>query len=67
MAIIKTIKRIKPRGIFEKKEFLARVREVYLKLSEKLENVTIINAEKSFDEVVKDVEKVLEEKLNLDC
>ncbi len=59
--------RIEPSSIFERGDFLAKVRETYLKLSERFKNIIVVDAEKPFDNVVEDVKKILEERLSLDC
>jgi len=61
------LERIKPRAKkvhFENVEFLKKVRENYLKLSKK-KRFTIIDASKSFEEVVKDTLSVISSKLSV--
>ncbi len=61
------LNRVEPSSIFERRDFLAKVREAYLRLSEKFENIIVVDAEKSFDDVVRYVKKILEEKLSSNC
>lgn len=55
------IKRIEKRGqakeLFERKEKLVKVNEIYQKLPEMFENVVMINGERTIDMVFKDIKK----------
>jgi|SRR3989344_3784365 len=61
------LKRIEQRGeekeLFEQKEKLTKVNEVYKKIPEMFENVVMINGEKSIEEVFEEIKKVIEEKI----
>src|SRR3989344_5724437 len=60
------IERIEKRGetkeLFERKEKLEKVNEIYKKLPEMFENVSVINGERPIEEVFNDIKKLVEEK-----
>lgn len=63
------VQRIVGRGkkvtLFEKKEKLEKVWQVYRKLPERFDNIYIIDGEKSIEQVFEQIKKIIIEKLNL--
>lgn len=53
------------RTIFEKKKKLKKAGEVYKTLTEKFENIKVINGERPVEEVAKEIKEVVHSKLNL--
>ena len=58
-------KRNQERTIFEEKEKLARVWDVYKILPTRFENIFLIDGEKSIEEVLEEIKKIINQKLNL--
>lgn len=52
-------KRGEPKELFEKKEKLAKVNEVYKKLPSMFENIVLINGERPIEEVFNDIKKII--------
>lgn len=61
------VKRIENRGegkeLFEQKEKLTKVNEIYKKIPQMFENVFMANGEKSIEEVFKEIKKIINEKI----
>jgi dTMP kinase len=63
------VKRIEGRGepkeLFEQKEKLTKVNEIYKKIPQMFENVVMVNGEKSIPEVFENIKKAIFEKLKI--
>ncbi len=64
IALKRIINRHKNKAIFEKLEFLKKVREKYLKLKQLDENIIILDGRKSIEAIFKDVKKEINKMLN---
>jgi len=62
---IKKRNRSKERTLFEEKEKLAKVWQVYEVLPNRFENIFIVDGEKSIEEVFEEVKKIIERNLKI--